>query len=53
MEKKWKCLVTDEAIDISECNDCHTRSCAVNTGFAEGPDRIEESDTEKSTDEKS
>ena len=51
MEKKWKCLVTGEAIDITECHDCHTWSCAVNTGYVEGPDRIEEPSTEEPTTE--
>lgn len=52
MDKKWRCLVTGEAIDISECQDCHTRSCAVNVGFAEGPEKVEEP-AEETTDKKS
>ena len=35
---KYICHLTGEEIDPSECNDCHTRSCPVNTGFAPGPE---------------
>lgn len=46
-EKKWKCEVTGEAINISECRDCHTRSCQVNTGFSDGPELIKEEDVKE------
>ncbi len=32
------CYVTGCVIDPSECDECYTRSCPVNTGFAEGPE---------------
>jgi len=37
----YRCLVTKEPIDITECNKCETRSCPINTGFAVDPERID------------
>ena len=41
MEKKWKCIVTGDAICITECHECHTQSCPVNTGFVKEPPVIQ------------
>ena len=36
------CYVTEEPISLSECNDCETVSCPINTGYANEPKRIDE-----------
>ena len=38
--KGYICYVTNKRINISECNDCHTVSCPVNTGYAPGPEPV-------------
>jgi hypothetical protein len=37
----YRCLVTEEPIDITDCNVCKTQSCPINTGFETMPPRMD------------
>ena len=51
-DKKWKCEVTGKPIHISECYECHTRSCQVNTGFSDGPELLKDEERSEENVEK-
>jgi hypothetical protein len=37
---QYRCYVTEEIIDLTDCHGCNTQSCPINTGYVTEPEKI-------------